>query len=107
LPCIYDDDYIVKKLPGFGRPHNIHGVDFLVLILAWMRPCGSFMALQLIFGIRRSLAHTYLQLVCRMIIKTLKEDPLSKIPVHSQENLDRYWSHIAQRHPTLQNMWRI
>jgi len=80
LSFVNHDECIVKKLPGFGRPHSVCAEDCLGLVLAWMRThCHCLlMALQHIFGMVISPVHEYLQFAFRMIINTFKEDPLTK-----------------------------
>ena len=103
-PFVDEDGYIVKKIKNMGRPHTIRPEDCLGLLLAWTRTRGSLMVLQLIFGLTMSPLSKYLQFARRIIVKILKNKPLAKICLPSNEKIVEYQETIHDRHPALQDV---
>jgi hypothetical protein len=97
----------IQKLTGSpkGRARLLNAADCHALNLAWTRLCGSFVALQMIFGISSTSVSIYLRFGRRIIIKVLQNDPNAAIRVPSADKIQEYQSAVAAKYPSLAGVW--
>ena len=65
------------------------------------------MALQLMFGMTMTPVGKCIQFARRILVRVLKTDDMAKIsmPTVGMEKLEQYRGMIAERHPTLPDIW--
>ena len=97
--------YIVRRTNRRGRKRSIAAHDALGLVLGWTRTRGSLMALQMLFGLTMSPLQKYLQFSKRILIKVLANNELAQIRMPCLDDIEKYRSMIARRHPNLPDVW--
>jgi hypothetical protein len=103
----YGNGLITKKDSSErrGRPRSITSIMCLGLVLAWTRTRGSYMVLQLIFGLTSTRLSIWLRFGRRVLIRILKDHPLARVELPSEEELRHFVSSISDKYPSLSNVW--
>ena len=89
-PFVDDEVFILRKIEGMGRPHQIRPEYCLGLLLSWSHIHGSMMVPQLIFDMIMSPLAKYLQITRQIVIKILKKDPIACIALPMNVKLEEY-----------------
>jgi hypothetical protein len=93
-------EFIVKNsTTKSGRPRLLCSISPLALGLAWTRTRGSYMILQIIFGLTHGSLNIWLRLSRRMIVKVLQtnEDAIVRLPTAAETTL--FASMIHKKYP--------
>ena len=100
------DGTIMRKEPsGRGRKRIVDSETCLGLVLMWTRTRGSYVVLQMIFGLTQTAVSVYLRFGRRILNEVLSKDPDAVIVEPSEEVIRSYQEVIANRHPKLNGVW--
>ena len=89
-----------------GRKRVLQPADCLGLVLVWMRTRGSSLnVLQLVFGLTLPNLSVYLSFGIRLMVETFKNDPLARVAIPCNEDIESFKVAFAERHPLLNNCW--
>jgi hypothetical protein len=89
-PCRKYTDFIVRNsTTKKGRPRILISISFLALGLAWTRSRGSFMIMQIIFGLTHGSLSNWLSFSRQMTVKVLltNEDANVRLPTADKTTL--------------------
>ena len=95
----------VMNISKKGRPRNIKSEDCLALNLAWTRTRGGIFVLSLIFGMTTTAVSIYLKFWRRILIEILCHEKKAKVKIPSDDEIRGFKEIVAQRHPSLRNVW--
>ena len=76
-----------------------------MLVLVWTCTRGSLNVLQLVFGLALSNLSVYLRFGIRLMVETFKNDPLARVAIHCNEDIESFKAAFAKRHPLLNDCW--
>ena len=101
------DRRIQRRLPRkkAGRKHLLSSIHCLGLILAWTRTRGSYSVLQLIFGLTVNCLSLWLRYGRRLLLKILRDHPLAKVKMPTEDEIRDFEAAIAAKYPALKNCW--
>ena len=105
-PCRKNTDFIVRNsTTKKGRQRYLCSISCLALGLAWTRTRGSYMILQIIFGLTHGSLSVWLRFSRRMIVKILltHEDAVVRLPTADEATL--FATMINQKYPLIKNCW--
>ena len=105
-PCRKNTDFIVRNsTTKKGRQRYLCSISCLALGLAWTRTRGSYMILQIIFGLTHGSLSVWLRFSRRMIVKVLltHEDAVVRLPTADEATL--FATMINQKYPLITNCW--
>ena len=89
-----------------GRPRLMCSISCLAIGLAWTRTCGSYIALQIIFGLTHSSLSIWLRFSRWMAVKVLLTNDdamIASLPTVAETTL--FASMIHQNYPLIKNDW--
>lgn len=96
---------IVEFDPIRGRKREVQPEDCLGLVLVWTRTRGSMNVLQLVFGLTYSNLSVYLRFGIRLIVEIFSDDPLARVAIPSNDEIESFKAAFAERHPILNDCW--
>ena len=99
-------EFIVRNSTAkSGLPRLFCSINCLALGLAWTRTCGSWMILQIIFGLTHGSLNIRLRFSRRMIVKVLQtnEDAIVRLPTTAENIL--FASIVYKKYPLIKNYW--
>ena len=99
-PCRKKTEFIAKNsITKSSRSRLLCSISCLALGLAWTRTRGSYMILQIIFGLTHGSLNIWLRLSRRMIVKVLQtnEDAIVRLPTAAETTL--FASMIHKKYP--------
>ncbi len=73
--------------------------DCLGLVFVWMRTRGLLHILQLVFGLTYSNLSVYLRFGMRIIVETLRHNPLARVSIPLAEEIESFKAVFAEQHP--------
>jgi hypothetical protein len=102
----YGSDGFIRRLKKRSRrPRLLTSQQCLALYLAWSRTTGSMKVLQLIFGLTASHLSTWLRFARRLVVKSLKDDPRSRVAMPTDDELQEFIAAIEAKYPSLKDCW--
>jgi hypothetical protein len=88
------------------RPRLLSSIHCLGLALSWTRTQeGSYAVLQVIFGLTPGQLSRWLRFSRRLLVKVLRDDPLTKVTVPTDLEIRNFEAAIAAKYPALTNCW--
>lgn len=90
-----------------GRPRMINASACLGLVLAWYRFMGATFVLQGWFGFTGTPANVWLRFGRRMLLIALERNPKARVKLPTDEQIDEYKLAVANRHPSLKNVYCV
>jgi hypothetical protein len=86
-----------------GQKREVQPKDCLGLVLVWTHKRGLLNVLQLVFEFIYSNSCVYLRLSIWLIVETFQNDPLTRVHIPSQEEIESFEAATVARQPILNN----
>lgn len=96
---------IVQHNKNRGAKRLITSHQCLALVLSWTRTRGSLAVLQLIFGMTASHISLWMRFGRRMLIQVLRDEPLARVSMPTDQEVDEFVAAISEKYPALTNCW--
>ena len=88
-----------------GQKRVVQPADCLGLVLVWMRTRGSLNVLQLVFGLTLSNLSVYLRFGIRLMVEMFKNNPLARVAIPCNEDIESFRAAFAEQQPLLNDCW--
>ncbi len=102
----FDESRMIVELEyTHGQKRVVQPANCLGLVLVWTPTRGSLNVLQLVFGLTLPNLSVYLRFGIRLMVETFKNDPLARVAIPCNEDIESFKVAFAERHPLLNDCW--